>query len=68
MTKITANLILLIMACTWAYLSITEGILHAVSDQFVYLALALASGEGLGLITQRFGGKVVKNDNPPPAN
>jgi hypothetical protein len=57
MTKITANLILLIMACTWAYLSITEGLMQAVSDQFVYLALSLASGEGLGLITQRFGRK-----------
>lgn len=57
MTKITANLILLIMAGTWAYLSITEGMLQAVSDQFVYLALALASGEGLGIITQRFGKK-----------
>ena len=66
MTKITANLILLIMACTWAYLSITEGILHAVSDQFVYLALALASGEGLGIITQRFG--VKKNDHPAPTS
>lgn len=55
MTKVTANVILLIMAGTWSYLSITDGMLQAVSDQFVYLALALASGEGLGMITQRFG-------------
>ena len=57
MTKITANLILLIMACTWAYLSITEGLLQAVSDQFVFLALALASGEGVEAISKRFGRK-----------
>jgi hypothetical protein len=57
MTKITANLILLTMAGTWAYLSITEGILQPVSEQFIFLAAALASGEGLGLITQRFGKK-----------
>jgi hypothetical protein len=66
MTKITANLILLIMAGTWAYLSITEGMLQPVTEQFVFLALALASGEGMGMITQRFG--VKKNDNPAPTS
>lgn len=55
MTRVTANFILLVMAGTWSYLSIREGILLPVSEQFVYLALALASGEGLGLLTQRFG-------------
>ena len=67
MTKITANLILLIMACTWAWLSIREGMLMPVSDHFIGLAVALASGEGVGIISQRFG-KVAKNDHPAPAN
>lgn len=58
--KIFAGLILLIMAGTWSYLSCTMGVMVAVSDNFMYLALTLASvvfGGGIGDILQRFGGK-----------
>jgi len=45
MTKWTANIILLIMAGVWALLSIANGEIMPVSEQFIYLALALASGD-----------------------
>lgn len=57
MTRVTANLILCVMAGTWSYLSIREGLLLPVSEQFVWLAAALASGEGFSLVSQRFGKK-----------
>lgn len=55
MTKATANIILLTMAGVWAWLSITEGILQPVSEQFIFLALALASGDVGAVIAQKFG-------------
>jgi len=42
--KTTANLILIIMACTWAALSIRLGVMVAVSDNFMLLAAALGGG------------------------
>lgn len=55
MTKTTANIILLVMAGVWAWLSVTEGIMQPVSDQFIILALALASGDVGSVIAQKFG-------------
>jgi len=63
MTKWTANIILLMMAGVWAWLSIAEGMLQAVSDQFIYLALALASGDVGMAALDRFK-KGGGNDNP----
>lgn len=45
MTRITANIILLIMAGVWAYISYTTGEIAPITDKFIYLALGLASGE-----------------------
>lgn len=55
MTKITANIILLAMTGVWAWLSVSEQILQPVSEQFILLALALASGDPLSILAQRFG-------------
>lgn len=42
--KTTANLILLIMAMTWAVLSVRIGVMVAVSDNFMILAATLGGG------------------------
>lgn len=63
-TRVTANIILLIMAGTWSWLSISKGALQPVTDQFVWLAGALASGEGIGYFTQKYKG--LKNDTTDP--
>lgn len=47
MTKITANFILIIMAGVWAAVSIHDWKMVEISQNFIFLALALASGEGL---------------------
>jgi len=54
MTKITANIILLTMAWVWAWLSVTEGIMQPVSNQFLLLAGALASGDIGSVFMQKF--------------
>lgn len=45
MTRVTANLILLIMAGVWAYLSIITGMMQPVSENFIYLGVLIAGGE-----------------------
>ena len=45
MMKWTANIILLLMAGVWAYLSIVGGEILQVSQQFIYLAAIIAGGD-----------------------
>lgn len=45
MTRVTANIILLIMAGVWAYLSVKEGLIQPVSENFLYIGLLVAGGE-----------------------
>lgn len=45
MTRATANGILLIMALVWAWLSIKEGMIQPVSDNFLKIGLLVAGGE-----------------------
>jgi hypothetical protein len=54
-TKITANIILLVMAGVWAWLSVSSGQIVEVGDKFVWLAVALASGEGIGEVVSKLG-------------
>jgi len=56
MAKITACIILIIMAATWAAISYKHGFMVAVSDNFMYLAgtlASIASGEGLSGLAQK---------------
>ena len=46
MTRITANIILLIMAGVWAYMSVTGDLIQPVSDNFIKLGALVATGEG----------------------
>ena len=45
MTRFTANAILLIMAGVWAYLSVIEGMVQPISDNFLQIGLLIAAGE-----------------------
>lgn len=56
MTKITANIILLVMCGVWAWLSIINGTLQAVSDNFIFLGGALAAGEIGATLTSKIKG------------
>jgi len=44
MTTLTANIILVIMAGAWAYLSCTNSYFMPVSNDFMWIAGLLASG------------------------
>jgi hypothetical protein len=45
MTKITANIILIIMAGTWAYLSVSKGDLVPITQNFIILSGILVGGD-----------------------
>jgi len=45
MMRWTANIILLVMAGVWAYLSVMQSELLQVSQQFIYLAAIIAGGD-----------------------
>mgnify|MGYP001130657369 CR=1 FL=1 len=45
MMRWTANIILLVMAGVWAYLSVLGGEMVQVSEQFIYLAAIIAGGD-----------------------
>lgn len=62
MTKITANVILLVMAAVWAAISLHDWKMAEVSQNFIILAAALASGEGITTLTNKY--KEVKNEIP----
>lgn len=47
MTKITANIILLVMTGVWAYLSVAHKELQAVSQNFLYIGALVAGGEAI---------------------
>jgi len=55
MTKITANLILIIMAIAWGVISIRLCVLVEVSDSFLWLAGILAGGNVGEIIAKRYG-------------
>jgi hypothetical protein len=54
MTKVTANIILLVMDGVWAYISISNNAMAEVSNNFIMLAADLASGEGLTALSQKY--------------
>jgi hypothetical protein len=56
MTKTTANMILIIMACTWAYLSAQNGYFMPRSADFLKIAGVLAGGSGVIAAAEKFGG------------
>lgn len=56
MTKITANVILLVMAAVWAYLSVMAGELQEVSQNFITLGLILAGGDIGAAAIKKYGG------------
>jgi len=45
MTRITANIILLVMAGVWGWLSIKSGAVQPVSQNFIYIGGLVAAGE-----------------------
>jgi len=52
MTTVTANLILLIMAGVWAYLSIITQTMMPVSGNFILLALVLAGPQSVKILVE----------------
>ena len=71
MTRFTANLILVVMMAVWALLSLAEGELLPVSDNFLLVGLLIAAGElsaGVDLKTliRRRLGLEVSGDSPAP--
>jgi hypothetical protein len=57
MTKTTANIILIIMACTWAYLSAQNGYFMPLSADFLKIAGVLAGGSGIIAAAEKYGGQ-----------
>lgn len=55
LTKITCNIILLLMAGVWAYISIKQSVIAELSPSFIALAVALVSGDVTGFIKDKFG-------------
>lgn len=55
MTKITANLVLIIMALAWMIISIRLCVLVEVSNNFLWLAGILAGGNVGEIIAKRYG-------------
>lgn len=49
-TRFTSNFILIGMFLVWAYLSIREQMFFPISDNFVWVAGILASGDILGVV------------------
>ena len=45
MTRLTANIVILLMACVWAYLSVINNAMQPVSENFIYIGVLLAGGE-----------------------
>ena len=57
MTKVTANLILVVMAVTWAFLSVQNGYFMPLSANFMQIAAALAGGSGVIAAAEKWGNK-----------
>ena len=65
LTRITANIIILIIAGVWAYLSIKQGELVEISDNILYISVLIAGGEfaAAGDIASRFRGEKNGSDD-----
>jgi len=62
MTKLTANIILLMLASTWCWLSIDAGYILEVSEKFIWVCGILVAGNGIDAgVTKWKGG----NAKPP---
>lgn len=57
MTTLTANIILVIIACTWAYLSADNGYFMPLSADLLKICAVLAGGSGAIAAAEKFGGK-----------
>lgn len=70
MTRVTANLILLMMSGVWAYLSIKSGLIQPVSDNFIWVAGIVAGGEFIaaGDIASFFSKKRKRDETAPKTN
>lgn len=55
MTTLTANIILVIMAATWAFLSCVNGYFMPVTNDFLWIAGLLAGGNIGGEIVKKYG-------------
>jgi hypothetical protein len=56
MTKTTANIILIIIAGTWAYLSVQNGYFMPLSANLIQICAALAGGSGVIAAAEKWGG------------
>jgi len=55
MTTLTANIILIIMAGVWAFLSCANGYFMPVTNDFMWIAGLLAGGNIGGEIVKKYG-------------
>lgn len=55
MTKATCNIVLLIMAGVWAYISIQNGKIEELTPSFIALAVALVSGDVTEFLKSKLG-------------
>lgn len=68
-TKIISNIILLIIALTWALLSISEGVLMAMPDNIMWIGAILFAGDrGIDILIQRMGLNAPKNSVSKSSN
>lgn len=57
MTKLTANIILIIIAATWAYLSAQNGYFMPLSLELLKVCAVLAGGSGAIAAAEKWGVK-----------
>jgi len=55
LTKITCNIILLIMAGVWAYISVENKAIAELTPSFIALAMGLVSPDAIGFFKDKFG-------------